>query len=149
VIAASYGTAEDIEILWCIVSFVGVIYSLMNLREAVADFRFVVARDIRNGRRILARSHLWTELLRLCILSIFLVLGITALFIPELDGPDTPHSVLIFGIVARWGLLAGSAMLVLKTFIAKKTRDELRVGGPTELHTASTERDEDVDKALR
>lgn len=132
-IAATYGPVEDIEILWTLVAFVGVIYSLINVREARADWEFVKERKIANGRRVLARVHLISETLRLASLSIFLTIGVLAATIESPPPEHHPSRIIVTQFLVRWGLIAASIMLVVKSYLAKRVRDELKVGGHTRL----------------
>lgn len=143
-IAATYGTVEDIEILWVILALVGLVYSAINVTEAAKDYRFVQERRIANGRRVLAWSHLVSESLRAGVLFIFLVIGVLAMFFASPPTGQVPRNVTIAMAVTRWGLIASSAMLVLKTYIAKKARDQIRRGGPTRLTDDGTNPKESV-----
>ncbi|HEY6020494.1 MAG TPA: hypothetical protein VIY48_11495 [Candidatus Paceibacterota bacterium] len=136
-IGASYGNVEDIEVLWTIIAFVGLVYSFLNIKEAYRDWKFVQSRRITNGRRVLARTHLLSEIVRAGILMIFLAIGVLAFTVPTVPDNHIPHNVIIITAVTRWGLIVSSIGLVYKTYLAKHARDEIQVGGHTELTTRS------------
>ena len=132
-IAATYGPIEDIELLWVLIALVGVIYSTINVREAYRDWQFVKERKISNGRRVLARVHLISETLRVASLSIFLIIGLLALSVESPQPDQLPFKIVAIQFIIRWGLISASIMLVIKSYLAKRVRDELKVGGHTRI----------------
>lgn len=125
-IIASYGTVQDIEILWTIVALIGAIFSIHNLREALKDYRALTLTAKTNGRGTIARFNLKSESVRLIIQTIFFTIGILAMLIPGGDYPPGTETLLIVvGAIVRWGIILSSVLISLKSFWAWQIRREL------------------------
>lgn len=125
-ISATYGPVEDIELMWALIALIGVIYSSINVREALSDWNFVRERHITNGRRLLARAQLAAESLRLFVLLVFLIIGVLATTIENPAPSHLPTNVVVIQFIIRWGLIASSVALVVKSYLAKRVRDEFK-----------------------
>ena len=115
-----------IEFVWVLVALVGLVYSLINIRESQDDFHWLDAQKIANGRRTLARYQLWAELLRALTQAIFLVIGVLSLFLP--NPPDIPLTTLqtVTYFCIRWGLVTASLCLTIKSYLGHRVRQALQ-----------------------
>jgi len=120
-IAAAYGSVSDIEILLVLISSIGLAFSIFNLRESWGDWRFLKnlgKTDYGSNydpRMVVAINGLRSEVARTIIQTIYLSLGIFALFIPE-NHAILPLKLQIFGFLFRWGFIAASILLTLKSY---------------------------------
>lgn len=125
-LGATYGTVEDIEVLWTVIALAGLVYSVINFGEAHKDLQVIKARSIHNGRRIIARAALWSEGFRAIIQAIFFLTGVTVLFLPS---PPTsyhqPTAQVVAGILIRWGFIVSSVLLTAKAYLARRVRQLL------------------------
>jgi hypothetical protein len=127
-LAASYGTVEDIEVLWCLLAAAGLIFSIKNVRDSLGDLRAVDERRISNGRRVLAKLSVQTELIRAIIQAMFLVAGIAATTVASPPNTALPLKVVILSAFVRWCFIASSALLSLKGYLVYKARKSLLRG---------------------
>lgn len=123
-LAATYGTIEDIEILWTLLAMGGLGLASVLLYSAYGDYRAVKRQGIRNGRRVLAVLAVQTETLRAVIQAIFLAIGVAAMFVPSPVG-DRPHSAVVVGILIRWGLIVASVCLSYKSYLTWRARKRI------------------------
>lgn len=125
-LAAAYNTIEDIEILWTLISAIGLGFSLWNLSEAKKDKVAIARANIGNGRSNIARTVLKAEIARVIKQLIFLIIGILAMTLPSTpDQLDQPPKMVIIGIVLRWGLIIASALTSYQAYLAYRLRSDL------------------------
>lgn len=122
IVAAEYGTIGDIEIAWVLIAACGFGFALHNYIDAAKDCRALTIQGIYNGRMLLARAQKWQDGIRMCIHSIFMIIGMLAMFIPDNMVVDTSEPAFWIGIAVRWGLLIGAALLVAQSTIARLVR---------------------------
>jgi hypothetical protein len=79
---------------WTLVSFTGIVLSLVLLIEASLDIRAL--EGIQNGRRLYARGRMLSEFIRLIMHSGFFLIGLASLFAPN-NGLSVTVMVLIGG----------------------------------------------------
>lgn len=133
ILAAHYGSVEDIEVLWSIIAIVGACFSVYNIREAYRDLRALSYEAARNGRGKFGRLLLKNEIARLIIQLIFLTIGILAMTVTSGGTPPgTPLNLIILGIIFRWGLITASLLVSLISFWAYQTRREILFHLPDE-----------------
>lgn len=123
-----YGSVEDIELLWTIIAFVGLVFSLINFADAYKDCKYLAARGITNGRILVAKTNLWTEGMRGAIQTIFLVIGVLALMIESPPQTKLTTAQFLIGIVIRWGIITASLLLTIKTYLVRHLRTVLAEG---------------------
>lgn len=125
-LAAAYGTLSDIEVAWTVVALVGLIVTCFNLREAIKDYRFLQRNEIFNGRRLVARVALKTEMTRVYVQSVFLSIGIAAGFVPEAPSQlDQPWAILVIGFLVRWGLITAAILIAMQSVWLRRLRTDL------------------------
>lgn len=125
-LAATYGTVSDIEILWTIIGAVGVMFSAFNLRDARIDKRVLADAGIVNGRRIIARFAVRAELARLVIQAIFVTIGVLAML--QTDPPNAALNKLqiVTSAVSRVGLVIAELLVLFKSIDGYMTRKLLQ-----------------------
>lgn len=122
-IAANYGPVADIEIVWTVVAFVGLIYSILNVRDAQIDLEVLESAGVKNGRRTLARYQLEAEVLRSIMQTIFLSIGIAAMSLPAApDSLDLPTTQLVIQVLITYGLIVSSVLLSIKSYLGYRVR---------------------------
>ncbi len=127
-IAAAYGSVSDIEILWTGLALVGMGFSAFNIHEAYCDRKALRELQVNSAREILANNHLTGEIIRGIILTIFAVLGVMAMWIPEIPPQvHQPTYIVVFGAFFRWGFITSSALLVLKSVLEWHERRQLSI----------------------
>ena len=125
-LAAAYGTVSDIEIVWTLIALVGAVVSIYNFREARDDCTALREAGLFNGRWLVARSTKWVEGLRLFVQAVFGAIGVMTMFFPETpDQLDQPWYVVVFGILATWGLIGSSLAITTQSFINAYVRRQL------------------------
>jgi hypothetical protein len=124
-LAATYGTISDIEIAWVFIAIVGLFFSGWTCRESHKDVRALRASGIANGRMLIATTSRFQDAARVAIHSIFIVVGITAMFIPDADVSALPLPMLIAGVAIRWGLIIAALLLVSQSYVANRLRRTL------------------------
>ena len=128
-LGASYGTVEDIEIMWVLVAAFGLVYSILNFKDAKEDFDFVKKNGIFNGRRVAAWVSFWSEMMRGAIQTIFLTIGLLVLMLPSPPpASKLPWEQVAAGFFVRWGLITSSILLSVKSYIARRARKEIEQG---------------------
>lgn len=129
--AAAYGNVSDVEIIWVLIALVGFGYSMVNVKDALADRRFLNEHNIQNGRRALARYQGIAEILRAATQFIFLVIGLLAMFLPETPNSlDMPSTQVALRVAITYGLIASSIMLTIKSYLGYRVRQILTKGRP-------------------
>lgn len=130
-IAAAYGPVSDVEIIWVVVAFVGLIYSLLNVQDSLGDRKFLDDNRITNGRRALAKYQLMAEILRAGMQLIFFAIGVAAMTLPEIhNSADLPTHELVIRVLLTYGLVASSIMLTIKSYLGFRVRNILTKGTP-------------------
>jgi len=130
VIFANYGPVADIEIVWTVVAFVGLIYSLLNVRDAQIDLKVLEEAGVKNGRLTLARYQIEAEVLRAIMQTIFLAIGIAAMALPEVpDSLDIPATQVVIRVLITYGLILSSVLLSVKSYLGYRVRRILTQGG--------------------
>jgi hypothetical protein len=126
-LGAAYGSVSDIEVMWTLIAAVGLAFSLYNMREATSDAATLRERGIANGRRILATTNVLAESARLAKQTIFLLIGIVAMFLPEVaNSADLPTVQMLAGIFIKWGLIVASLLTTFQSYLGFRARRLLR-----------------------
>jgi hypothetical protein len=128
-LAQTYGTVSDVEILWTLISLAGVIFGAFNLWAAWGDRHALVLSRIFNGRRTVANFAIRGEIARMYVQSVFFTIGVLAMFLPE--PPPVAHLPLqyvIFGAVFRWGFITSAAVILGKSIDSFVTRRKITGG---------------------
>lgn len=81
------------EVLWTTIAVIGTFYTSRNLQDALRDLRAVEDVLPRNGRYVFARANVRAELLRVCTMVGFVMIGVLSMFRP--DNPDHSTSRLV------------------------------------------------------
>jgi hypothetical protein len=130
-VAAAYGSVSDIEILLVVISSIGLIFSLYNLKESWKDWRLLknlgktdFGRDY-DPRMVVALNGLRSEVSRSIIQAIYLALGIFAMLIAEAPPVHLPLKIVIFGFLFRWGFILASILLTLKSYWSYQVRSRV------------------------
>lgn len=124
-IAASYGTVSDIEVVWTAIATAGVVFSFYNLRASLQDLRAIV--NLTNGRRVVAKTQMKLEVSRVIIQCIFIAIGILAMLVPEApDQLDQPLRYILLGLIFRWGLIISAFLVTYQSYINLRARQDLR-----------------------
>lgn len=124
-LAASYGSVGDIEIMWCIIAACGLVFSLYTLVRATGDRRILIREGIGNGRRKIAAYAVFAEGARAAIQFIFLCIGVIACFLPQSDTSALPTVQLVEIILIQWGLILSSILLTTKSVLAYILRKKI------------------------
>lgn len=126
-LAASYGTVGDIEILFTGVALVGFLFSALNIKDAVDDVQALTRAGLVNGRMPIAQTAVRVEFARLTIQAVFILIGALAMTIPEsVDELDRPWNVVALGITFRWGLILAGALVMFQAIENRRLRQYLR-----------------------
>lgn len=129
----SYGSVSDIEVIFTVLAFIGLCFSLYNARESWSDYRALkrAGRSARgktyDGRYVVAWNSLRAEIARSLIQFIYVVLGFYAFFLPEVSNANMPLKFVIYGIIARYGFIAATALLTLKSYWGYEVRRAVRL----------------------
>lgn len=127
VLAAGYGTVSDIEIAWTLLAVIGGVFSVTNVRDALADLNATDHLRPLNGRRSIAVVGLKIEVTRLAMQLIFATIGVLAMLLD--DQPpvsDLPWRVAAAGVMIRWGLIVVSALVLYQSIENRRLRQVLR-----------------------
>jgi hypothetical protein len=124
-LAASYGTVSDIEILWTLIAGAGVVFGIFNLRDAWGDRKELVLANIYNGRRTIANFAVRGEAARMFVQSVFVSIGVLAMLLPDPPSTDVPLKFTIFGAIFRWGLITSAAVILGKSIDSFLVRRKL------------------------
>lgn len=122
-IAASYGTVEDIEIFWVAISLIGFIFSCFGSLDAWKDYQFLRDNGVTNGRILIAKGLIVSELGRAYIQLVFCIIGTAAMFLPNAPFDVVDIRALV-GIFIRWGLLTCAIVIMIKSIYAWHVRQE-------------------------
>lgn len=76
-----------VEFVWSMVAFVGVTYSLLNIRNGIKDL-FLIRSLTENGRGIVAWGNIRRDFLRVLIQLQFLAVGLWAGISPNREIPQ-------------------------------------------------------------
>lgn len=114
-LAVSYGTVSDIEILWTLIALGGMGFGVYNIRDAWLDRKAIISKGTRNGRRRIATFAVRGEAARTYMQTIFALIGVLAMLLPEAPTPGLPIKLVIFGAVFRWGLITVALVCLLKS----------------------------------
>jgi hypothetical protein len=139
-LAATYGSVEDIEVIFTLIAFGGLLFSLFNLRNAYCDWKLVKEKGNPSGpRAVWGGFSLVSEAFRSTIQAIFTSLGILAMMVatPQLPpGYHLPMSQLLLRIDFRWGLLISALLLLFQSYGVWRTRKRLLEFSEEELDKA-------------
>lgn len=97
------GSFSALELLWTATAVVGVVFSLQNAREALADFMALGGKI--NGRRRLSLGDIRREAVRLLIYAVSIVAGIIAGLQPARPGGPSTAGLVITLILVLIALL--------------------------------------------
>jgi hypothetical protein len=122
-IAASYGSVSDIEVVWTMIATIGLVYAALNLRSAFLDMRAL--GGFRNGRYVIATTSVKLELTRIIIQSVFATIGIFAMTLPDVPQDSLPTKLVIFGAIFRWGLIICAVCVAYQSFVNHQVRKAL------------------------
>ena len=126
-LGAAYGSVSDIEVMWTLIAAIGLIYSFYNVREALLDRNDLKRRGVANGRRLLAQTNVISETSRFVKQSIFIIIGLLAMFLPEApDNLDLPWAQAAIGAAIRWGLITASILTTFQSYLGFRARRLLR-----------------------
>ena len=125
ILAAHYGTIEDIEVVWTLIALIGLVFSLHNFLEVRKDIKVLNSLNIQNGRRAIAKVSYKSELTRAVKQIIFLIIGIFALYLPGGNYSHLTIFMTIVNIVFRWGLIISSALTTYQSYLAYDLRRTL------------------------
>lgn len=106
------------EAVWTALAVIGVVYSLLNLNEAMLDLRAVRTISPRNGRHRLARAGVRNETSRLLVQAGFAGVGLLAMTVTN-SASTTTRTVI--------GLIVIGVVLTqaLNTFLDRQLRIDL------------------------
>jgi hypothetical protein len=109
-------------VFWTLLAFVGAVFSAINVGSAWGDWKFLKAQKIVNGRAYLARNALITEIGRLYIQNVFVMIGMLAMFLENPPTHVVSLKLRLFSALFQWGLISSSAVLTFKSYLLYKTR---------------------------
>jgi hypothetical protein len=126
IIAAAYGAVSDFEVVFFLTSLAGLIFSILNLRWAIGDLTFLKRNNIKGARRKLALTAVKSEAARAAIQTFFVTAASFSFFLPS-NGNELklPTYALIFNIIIRYGFLASTLLLTLKSYWSYQVRREI------------------------
>jgi hypothetical protein len=114
-----------IEVVWTLVSAVGLFFALVNLREVLADYRAVQTVVPRNGRHMLAKAAVRIEAQRVFSQVGYITIGICSMLLVT-DFTEPPRTII--GIIL---IVLGLAQTVHSMLDAILRRELVRQGhGP-------------------
>jgi hypothetical protein len=125
ILGASYGSIEDIEILWTLIALVGLFFALFNLKESLVDRKSIKSLNITNGRAKIAKTGLKSEVARVIKQLIFLAIGVIAMSLPGVEYHTLTWSQLLINIAIRWGLITASFLTTYQSYLYYKLRRDL------------------------
>lgn len=141
-IAAGYGNVSDIEVMFVVISLIGLAFSLYNAIRAWGDIAWLRENKVKNGRWYLAKMWFVSEAGRAYLQFFFALIGIRAFFYPDPPPRLSTHEA-VMDVVLRWGLLVGTAIVTGKTIYIWYIRDRL-IDDTNGVHL--TDRAEGLDK---
>lgn len=124
-LSATYGSVSDIELVWTIISVVGLGFGAFNLKDALGDLKALNMAGIKNGRRIIAKFAIRQEILRMTMQAIFACIGILAMFLPEPPSEPLTTKEAFVGFLIRWGLIVSATIVLTKSIDGYITRHRL------------------------
>lgn len=117
VLAATYGTISDIELMWTLIALAGASFSVWNIKESRRDLAALRESKIGNGRYQIATQSLRAEIITFAIQLIHISIGIVAMTLREYPATlQEPLKLVIFRFLFTWGLIAVGTMLLLKSY---------------------------------
>lgn len=126
-IAAQYGSVSDIEIIWVLIALCGVAVSSWNYWQAREDEKALkMLRVPVNGKMRIANTAKTQDAIRITIHGIFALIGFAAM--TTVDTPnqsDLPWNIILIQFTITYGLIFGSALLVLGSLLAANLRRDL------------------------
>jgi hypothetical protein len=111
-------TTNQLLLIWIVLSTVGATLSAYGLFDGLQDLGAL--GGLANGRRLLARSFVWAEGLRLSIQAAWLVVGILAWL--AAGGQSAPARLSPAILAIYWGQTA----LIAKSLVQLKVRAIVR-----------------------
>lgn len=124
-LAASYGTVSDIEILWVIIALIGLLFSVVNGVDAFRDKTALTEKGISNGRAKIAKVQEFQEWGRAVFQMIAGSIGLVAMLLPAPPNVHLPLKQAIAEQLVQWGLIACSAIVTLQSYMSNHVRKEL------------------------
>lgn len=95
------GNASLLEILWTVMGVIGLVFSFLNLDEAVDDWKVIRRFVPPDARHLLARQAIRTELVRVAELTGFVAIGLIAMSFPSRSGSAAFITASVFiGLIA-------------------------------------------------
>lgn len=126
VIAAQYGTVSDIEIMWTLLAAVSVIFGIFNYVDARADRAAARLSKVQNGRKVIANFAVYNELLRLGAQSIFVLIGVLAMLVPNRENVTSlPWQTIAVSAAVTWGIIIASGLLMAQSVYSYFIRKQL------------------------
>ena len=104
-----------IEIAQLVVTSVGLVASVVAMRDALALHEWMVVRRIGNGRRLVSTQHLVAEALRGSWQLVLLVAALISLLELPTPPPEMPERFLDWLMVRKFTFLAGSVFCLTLT----------------------------------
>lgn len=116
-----YGTASWIEMIWTLVTTVGMVVCIVLFREALGDYRWLRENRLNGERRLLALDAVVSEGIYVITLALFALIGIWSMFIPSPNPSGKPTTLAIMVTVVF--VLVAISMMV-NAFLRRYWRDE-------------------------
>lgn len=125
-IAASYGSVSDIELVWTLIAVVGFGLSTFNVRASLRDCRWLrETLGDRNGRWNIAWTQFKLEASRAFCQIVFFTIGVLAMLIPDAPTAHQPLRYVLLGAFFRWGLIAVSTLVTWQSWLNYRLRSTL------------------------
>jgi hypothetical protein len=128
-LAATYGTVSDIEIIFLCITTFGIIFSLANVKNMWNDKQALLSvpederDDLYWAKVELANTAFTAELLRFFMQALLFTLAAFSATIAEPPSQiHLPLKLVLFGTIFRWGLTFVAGALAFTSYLTKKTR---------------------------
>lgn len=132
------GSASFLEIIWTAIAAFGTVHLGYLWWQALLDERYLKRRGVNGIRSVVARMGVRSEFTALCVMIVFLGLGVLAMFTPPVDS----------GGDFRWfpflASLAFFIVAIMKDYDAVMRRQERRIVFELEARRIRRERAEIV-----
>lgn len=109
------------EVIWTVVTFIGVVFNTYLLKWAVEDVKALRRAGINSLREYAAISNMISEALRFFIQVVFFLVGVISMSIP----PANRASVPTFQWVVTVAFVCVAVLLALASYLDKQRREHL------------------------